>query len=245
MVLLLAAVATAATVLAPAYTRAAQQSVLTDRLAAAPANATSLHLASVPLAGEAPPLESTTEAKLTMQQLLARTTVLHKLLGAPVAGADVEASLISAANAPTALIRMAYRDNVCAHVTMTEGECSDDAGGVIVSARSATAHGLTVGKKLSIRGRSTPITTSPRNLTIVGLYTPRDAGDPYWGQGGYFSAGVPVGDSALSRMDAAFVGDEVELTLPNEPATVQVDYRLRTDTVSLDDVAKLRADLSS
>jgi len=90
MVLLLAAVATAATVLAPAYARAAQQSVLTDRLADAPANATGLHLSSDPLSGDGP--ESTVEAKLAVQQLLNRTSTLHRLLGTPTGSADVQAT---------------------------------------------------------------------------------------------------------------------------------------------------------
>ena len=58
MVLILAGIATAATVLAPAYSRAAQQSVLSDGLRSAPADATSLQVRSDPISGEPPALES-------------------------------------------------------------------------------------------------------------------------------------------------------------------------------------------
>src|SRR5215467_6139864 len=143
MVLLLASIATAATVLAPAYARAAQQSVLSDRLADAPVNATGLHLSSDPLAGDGP--ESTVEAKLAVQQLLNRTTTLHRLLGTPIGAADIQALTVPPAGSEAAQVRLAYRDNVCAHVTMTQGECTTDAGGVMLSARSAAGQKLSVG----------------------------------------------------------------------------------------------------
>ncbi len=92
MVLLLAGVATAATVLAPAYSRAAQQSVLSDGLRAAPSNATSLQVRSDPVAGEAPALESTTEAKLELDKLL-KPRRLNDLVEAPIAAADTETVL--------------------------------------------------------------------------------------------------------------------------------------------------------
>src|SRR5262249_15051973 len=86
MFLLLASIATAATVVAPAYARAAQQSVLSDRLADAPVNATGLHLSTDPLAGDGP--ESTVEAKLAVQQLLNQNPTLRRLLGTPNGSAD-------------------------------------------------------------------------------------------------------------------------------------------------------------
>jgi len=238
MVLLLAAVATAATVLAPAYARAAQQSVLTDRLASAPANATGLHLSSDPLSGDGP--ESTVEAKLAVQQLLNRTSTLHRLLGTPTGSADVQATTVPSAGAEASQVRLAYRDNVCAHVTMSKGECIDEAGGVMVSARSAEEQKLSVGGKLAVRSKAT---AAARSLSIVGFYTPKDATDPYWGRGGYFTAGAA--NEGPDRIDAAFVADEVELALPSAAVTVQIDYRLKTDAVALDDVPGLRADLSS
>src|SRR5258706_7514030 len=87
VLLLLAGIATAATVLAPAYSRAAQQSVLSDGLRSAPANATSLQVRSDPLPGEPPALESTTEARVELDKML-KPRRLNGLLQLPVAGAD-------------------------------------------------------------------------------------------------------------------------------------------------------------
>jgi putative ABC transport system permease protein len=247
MVLLLASIATAATILAPAYARAAQQSVLSDRLADAPVNATGLHLSTDPLAGDGP--ESTVEAKLAVQQLLNQDPTLRRLLGTPVGSADQQVTTVPAgAAAEPVQVRLAYRDNICAHVTMTKGECTDEAGGVMVSERSAAAEGLTMGGKLTVRARAGSL---PRSLSIVGFYTPKDATDPYWGRGGYFTAGPNAGSpgtntsAATGRIDAAFVADEVELAVPSAPVTVQIDYRLNTGQVRLDDLASLRQNLTS
>src|SRR5687768_7360708 len=142
MVLLLAAIATAATVLAPAYSRAAQQSVLTDGLAAAPANATSMRVSAEPQAGDAPTLESTTEAKLEIDKLLSGTS-LAAVLDPPIASADVET--VTNTTTESVLARLAYRDDVCRHLRVVIGECPNDAGRVIVSERSATEYKLELG----------------------------------------------------------------------------------------------------
>lgn len=242
MVLLLAGIATAATVLAPAYSRAAQQSVLSDGLASAPANATSLHVRSDPLAGEAPALESTTEARLELEKLL-KPRPLSALLDPPVAGADTE-TVATAAGGASVLARLAYRENVCRHLDMKAGECGKNAGTAIVSERSAKEYSITVGQTLTVRGRNVNEAGSTRSVTVTGIYGPKDASDLYWGRGGYFAAGAPDGESSLPRVDAVFVGDEQDLTLPRALPSVYLDYRLRTANVRLDDVARLRSDLA-
>ena len=85
---------------------------------------------------------------------------------------------------------------------------------------------------------ASPIRSGP--VTVAGIYPPDDANDPYWGRGGYFAAGPPDTDSSLPRVDAVFVGDEHDLTLPGALPSVYLDYRLRTETVRLDDVDGLR-----
>ncbi|MDT5024362.1 MAG: putative transport system permease protein [Micromonosporaceae bacterium] len=242
VVLLLAGIATAATVLAPAYTRAAQQSVLSDGLRSAPANATSLQVRSDPVAGEAPALESTAEARLELDKLL-KPRRLNALLQPPVAGADTETVLTPAAGTDV-LARLAYRDNACQHLTMVAGECARQAGEVVVSERSAKTYSITAGQKVNVRGRAATEPSSTRSVTITGIYRPNDASEPYWGRGGYFAAGAPDSESSLPRVDAVFVGDEQDLTLPRGLPSVYLDYRLRTDSVRLDDVARLRTDLA-
>ena len=145
------------------------------------------------------------------------------------------------------LARLAYRDGLCRHLTITDGECTTEAGSVMVSTRSASEYGVEVGDTVTLRGRAVQIAgpDSARALTVAGLYTPVDADDPYWGRGGFFAAGMPDSESSLPRADAVFVGDEQDLALPGSLPSVHLDYRLRTDTVRLDDVERLRADLGS
>ena len=242
VVLLLAGMATAATVLAPAYSRAAQQSVLSDGLRSAPANATSLQVRSEPVAGEVPALESTTEARLELAKLL-KPRRLSALLQPPVAGADTETVLTAAGT--DVLARLAYRDSACRHLTMVAGECARQAGEVVVSERSAKEYSIAAGQQVNVRGRAAIEPDSARSVTVAGIYRPTDAGEPYWGRGGYFAAGAPDGESSLPRVDAVFVGDEQDVTLPRALPSVYLDYRLRTDSVRLDDVARVRTDLAS
>ena len=98
---------------------------------------------------------------------------------------------------------------------------------------------------MRVRGEDVADVTDPeRPFTVAGLYTPDDPNDPYWGRGGFFSAGQPDNDSSLPRVDAVFVGDEADLTLPGALPSVYLDYRLRAETVRLDDVDRLRAELA-
>ena len=159
MVLLLATIAIAAAVLAPAYSRAAQQSVLTDRLAQAPADATGLQLRSDPVGGTPAVWDSTADADLMARQLLAHHPTLAGRLERPVAGSDVDSVLSPGAD--QVLARLTYRDDVCDHLTFTTGRCATQAGTVMLSARSAAEDHIGVGQKITPRGR----TATSRNST--------------------------------------------------------------------------------
>lgn len=250
MVFGLAAIATAATVLAPAYSRAAQQLVLSDRLASAPATATSLHVRSDPQSGDAPSVETIRDARLELGIILARRQALGEHLELPVAGADVDTvTTIDPAAGGRVQAVLAYRDFICSRLTISDGACAQEPGAVMVSDRSAREHGLRVGQTLTVRG-TTPLATAGtnasrfRSVTVAGIYTPSDPQDAYWGRGGYFAAGGPDGESALPRVDAIFVGDEQDLILPGAMPSVHLDYRIRTESVRLDDLPGLRAALS-
>ncbi len=134
--------------------------------------------------------------------------------------------------------RLAYRDDACHHLTITAGVCATAPGSVVVSARSAAQYGITVGQVITPRG-------GRQGLTVAGLYQPADAVDPYWGAGGYFAAGPAGGDSGRARIDAVFVADEDELTLPGVLPSVHLDYPLRTASIGLDDVAPLQAEVEN
>lgn len=239
VVVALAAISIGALVLAPAYSRVAQQSVLADRLAAAPANATALHLVAAPLdSGAAAAMATdTTASKVAFGALLQARPTLHGLLGAPIGGADVDVVLGN----DRAVARLAYRDGSCGHLTFTAGKCPADPGAVAVSARSAAEYHLTVGSSVSAHVG----TGAARTLVVSGIYEPRNATEPYWGRGGYFAAGDVDQGTALPRIDALFVGTEDDLGLPRAVPTVRLDYDLDTSGVDLDAVPALHSDLAS
>jgi len=242
VVVLLAAISVGAWVLAPAYDRAAQQSVLTDRLDAAPANATALHLLAEPVAGESASVGDTAAARVELTKDLNARPTLESLLKEPVGGADVDT--VARAGTIEVLALLAYRDRVCAHLTFTDGECALEPGDVAISARSAAEHNLTVGAQLRVAARaSADDSAKAQTFTIAGIYQPRDPAEDYWGRGGYFGAGTADPESPLSRVDALFVGAEEDLALPGAQPSVRLDYPLDAAAVRLDDVGRLRTDL--
>jgi hypothetical protein len=251
LMLVLAAVAIASAVLAPAYARVAQQSVLTDRLTAAPATATGLQVRSDNQVGAA-----SSDLRVTVDRLLQSRPTLRDRLDAPVGAAEVDTVIPTTADGDVAA-KLAYRDDVCSHLTIT-GRCPQSPGEVLVSARAAMQYAISIGARLTPRARpanstgtdaggaggsgSTPAAGTP--LTVVGLYSPTDPTEVYWGHGGYFSQGLTDADSALVRVDTVFTSDEDDLALPGAVPSVDLDYRLRTDAVRLDDTGYLRADLA-
>jgi hypothetical protein len=202
VLLALIGTAVAATVLAPAYTRAAQESLLADRLAAAHPNALALHVG---------------EDGGTLTEAKARVVAPPHYDTVPVGGASVDTSISGDLDA-----RIAYRDSVCDHLTITSGSCPTG-NGVVVSERSAREHDIGVGDSLE-------------HLRVVGLYVPTEPASPYWGRGGYFAEGST--DSARPRIDAVFVGSEQ--ALPPGVRRVELDYAFEAGSVGLDDIHAVR-----
>jgi hypothetical protein len=215
VLLLLTSLAVGMTVLVPAYLRAAQRSVLADRLAAAPPNAVALHLSADAQAGVA----TTADARA---RIGARVPPHYP--DPPIGAADLPVVVNDLATA-----RLAYRDGVCAHVTVSSGRCGD---GAVVSERSAREHGITVGQTLTVHSG---LMSAP--LRVGGLYVPTDPAEPYWGRGGYFAAGE--GDDGRPRLDAVLVADERALAFPGSRPTVSLDYALATAQVTVDEVGRL------
>jgi hypothetical protein len=215
VVFILATMATTAAVLAPAYSRAAQQSVLTDGLAAAPVDATTLTV-------EARGADvATDDIRLAMNQVLNRQPAVTRRLDRPVGAVDTEVNLGGTA------MKLAYRDHACDHLAIT-GKCPDAAGEILVSQRTAAARGVATGGQLTVR----LATGRDKIFNVTGLYTPKNAGEPYWGHTVYF-----IGDDA-ERGDAIFTTTEDDLR--TAPVSTRLEYPLRTSEITLDEVAALR-----
>lgn len=243
VVLLLATVATTAAVLVPAYSRAAAQSVLSDGLAAAPTTGTSITVYAEGTAATAPAAHNATgDARAAVTAVLRRHPTLARLLDRPVGGVDTEAVVVGR-SVPLAT-RFAYRDNVCYRLRLVDGECFIEPGEVLVSERTASAHGIAVGDPLTLRLGDARSPGRVHDFTVVGVYTPVDPTDPYWGATAYFGAGGAT--DGAERIDAVFTGAEDDVRLDGEASVaMRLEYPLRTDAVRLDDVGPLRTEIGS
>jgi putative ABC transport system permease protein len=224
VVFALAALATIAVVLAPAYSRAAQRSVLADGLAAASPDATGLTVGAQGT-GEGQPaaFTATDELRLSMNQALARQPAIAAHLDRAVAAVDTEASIDSLP------AKLAYRDHACDHLTI-DGACPERAGQLLVSRRMAAARGITTGGQVTVHlgpragGRD-------KVFTVTGLYTPTDPTEAYWGRTVYFTADA----------DAMFTMTEDDLRAERGAVlSTRLEYPLKVGGVGLDDVPALR-----
>ncbi len=237
VVFLLALVATTAAVLAPVYARAAQQSVLTDGLRAAPGDASTLVVAAKGTAAESQSaFRDTDDIRLAVRQALNAYPVVADRLQRPVAAVDTDATLTSRPD-PLA-VRLAYRDGSCAHLRLT-GRCPSDAGQVLVSERSAKAHGIAAGDRVTVHlGNRTG--GREHQFQVVGLYTPKDTTEGYWGRTVYFGAGVDAAGDA-ERIDAMFTAVQDDVRTERTAAlSTRLEYPVDTDQVRLDDVGGIR-----
>jgi hypothetical protein len=242
VVLALAAFATAAAVLAPAYGRAAQQSVLTDALSAAPATAAAV---TVTAEGSADTAEAAHQpvgdTQATVNGALAKAPHLAAVLDRPVGSVSVDTTLSSNRTNRFAA-RLAWHQGACAHLRIT-GDCAIDAEQVLLSERAAAEAGVEVGDKVSVRPAQGE--AAVRSYEVVGLYTPLAPDDSYWGNNGYFAQAQSGGEGA-PRLDAVFTGAEDDVRLGDAvPVTLSVTYPLRPDQVRLDDVTALRDELGT
>jgi putative ABC transport system permease protein len=212
-VLLLAVVAVATAVLAPAYARAAQQQVLADGLAAAPDPG--LTFSGTMNLGD---------ARQAAGGALAGTPVLARVLASPVGGVDAD-TVVTGGSEPVSA-RLAYRDGACGQLAIT-GACPAGPGEVVVSDRTAQAFGIATGQRLDVG-------------TVVGTYTPVDRASPYWGRSVYFAQGGFDPASGRPRVDAVFTGAESDVYAQPD-AAVTLTYPLRG--LRLDDVPAVRDEL--
>ncbi|MGI5244849.1 FtsX-like permease family protein [Dactylosporangium sp. CA-139066] len=234
VVFLIAVTATTAAVLAPAYSRAAQQSVLTDGLSAASTDATGLTVGAKGGKDSAAFMDLA-EIRLAMNAALDKDKFLDERLDRPVAAIDTEVTYAGATG------RLAFRQDVCSQLDL-DGACPNEAGEVAVSKRTAAAHSLKTGDTLTVHlgpagaGRD-------KSFKISGLYSPKDANAAYWGRTAYFSAGA---DGEGERADSLFSLTEDDLRAEaSATLSTRLEYPLLTGRVHLDDVAPLRQSLQT
>jgi hypothetical protein len=216
VVLLLAAFATTAAVLIPAYERAAEQSVLTDGMRSAPPVSSALTVSA-----ENVDEPSVSEVKAAAEAALRKAPHLQTVLDRAVTSIETE----TVHNGLKA--KVAWRLGACAELKVT-GTCAIDAEQAVVSERSAAAAGIKTGDK---------ITVAPgKQLEVTGLYVPKDPASVYWGNSVYFA-------HSAERLDAIITGAETDV--PAEKSAVKITYALKPDAIKADDLLAIRQELGA
>ncbi|GIH04624.1 hypothetical protein Rhe02_26910 [Rhizocola hellebori] len=248
VVLLIAAFATLAAVLIPAYGRAAAQSVLTDGMRSAPITAASVTISAEGSAAGAaggafdPAQQPVAEAKTLADTAFRKAPNLAAVLDRPISSVETDAQVALAAGAKYGA-RLAWRLGACGQLTIN-GSCAIDAEQVVISERSAKEAGIKLGDVVTVRAARGD--GEGRRLQVVGLYTPRDATNIYWGNSTYFAHSAMPGDGGLPRLDAIFTGSEDDVRLPGVSAiSARLTYPLKPDAVRLDSVPALRTELGA
>ncbi|WP_157641232.1 hypothetical protein [Longispora albida] len=237
-VLLLATIAVTAAVLAPAYSRAASESILLDGLRTAPAASTGLSIAAASPASAAS--APTANTKLEISNALMKHPVLRDAFGAAVS--SVETEVLTGEGADALSARLAYRDSACEHLAVT-GTCPKAESQVLVSDRTAKEHNLAAGQQIVVRPGGSARTAKTRTLTITGTYTAKDPAESYWGRTAYFSAGYAGPDGASTRIDAVFAGVEEDVRAAGGDLRLRVEQPLDPAKLTLANVGQARASL--
>lgn len=161
---------------------------------------------------------------------------LTRLLDPPVSSLELRA-VAGSPGITGDSARFVYREGVCAHVHLVEGQCPVKPGSVMVSATSAGLQHWTVGAPLLIDGV---------RVTIAGLYAPLDPTGDYWAGHPYFAAfsGSGAAGDLGGTLDAMFAPLETVQAQPADiAASGAVDRRLDLRRIRLTDVPSLTTEL--
>ncbi|MDG4823013.1 hypothetical protein O7635_14255 [Asanoa sp. WMMD1127] len=233
VLLLLGMLPVAAAVAGPAYTAAAQRSIVENEVAAATPQERLLSFA--------PPNDTDAAAAGDAFERLGGNTFATP-------GFDVVfgASFDIAPRTPEIAWKLAYRDGVCEHVTLDAGRCPAGRGEVMIGAHSADQLGVRVGDAVSFRqsvfqpveganmlvrlGDAVP-------LSIVGVYRPVDPIAAYWGPVPPFPPGLFTDPQVIRNATNGQVGVEPVYTSRATAGLFTVDPAEAPEAMSYDLVA--------
>ncbi|MCK2220696.1 hypothetical protein MF672_043870 [Actinomadura sp. ATCC 31491] len=235
VVLLIAVVPIASAAVGPIYAAAARTTIARDALAAAPVEGRGWRY-------------TTTEGDLAAR--LAAFTAGADFTRPPIPGMEVTSGRHDDRRAFT----LVWQDGQCAHLTLAEGRCPRAGREVMASQASGFKVGRTV--ELTSIMASGPGATGrdPAPLTVVGLYRPGSAADPFWfGRTLFSPTGEPSPDKAdalftvpQTRTDTYVVNSGVSIGSAQDPggwtdyAVVSIDPA-RLDGADLDRLAAMQA----
>ncbi|GIF55907.1 hypothetical protein [Asanoa iriomotensis] len=237
VLLLLGALPVAAAVAGPAYSAAAERSVVATEVAAAAPHETVFGIRpSADVAETGDSFE-----RLGATQLV--TPGFDLYFGAAFAVAPRDRDLAW---------QLSYRDDVCAHVTLDAGRCPTGRGEVMIGFQSAAQLDAGVGDTVSLRQSRFDTVDGAAQLvrvgravsvSVVGVYRPIEPAAPYWGPLSPFPPGLfsdpkvrttatierigvePVyGSRATGRLFQLEVPEAQSYDLVADPAQLTVDW---------------------
>lgn len=248
IVLVLATVASAASVVAPLYSRAAEESILRDSLRHTGAFRLAVQV-SVPQSGAGAGLGEAREGQFTADTV--RGALTHPAFGTPrlsYAGSGRYAPTSGPFEGGEVVGQVIEREGVCKHLPVIAGRCPTAQGEAIVARRSLSLLGAHVGDTIEIglEGTATLETGGAPpvlRVAVVGSFDPVPMESSYWAGRPYFSSYYPQASArglgeAPPTADPVFVGPGSARAA--HITTYTVDVPVDPSRVRLDDTAALR-----
>ncbi|WP_433384253.1 FtsX-like permease family protein [Actinoplanes sp. CA-142083] len=143
--------------------------------------------------------------------------------------------------------RVVYRQDVCAHLTMTAGRCLIGESDMIIGAATAERLHLAPGDEVHpMYAEWNPkilifeAEGQPKRFLVTGVYRATDAGDPYWGSHNYFGA-----DTGGRPGEPAFVTNASVAAMDHGAIELSLDGAAAAGALSVDQLPAVRSGLAS
>jgi putative ABC transport system permease protein len=235
----LALIAVAASVAAPAYLLAVERAVAQGQVETADIDELRLQIRAVNDAATAEETGGTVDvasAGATLDEMAGFSYVYS--LEMPAVGIE-----------PTDLYasRLVFRQNVCDHLVLVTGRCANGEGDVLIGADSAERLKLAAGDAIvlqaaKIAGDRPPVWGpggDPKTFTIAGTYRVPNPSDIYWGTHGYFISGPFVGPG-----EPVFTTKTTLTSIQRTTTREAIDGIAQPGTLDIDRLDTVRADLA-
>jgi putative ABC transport system permease protein len=220
-----------AAAIGPIYLRAVDQTVLAERLVEAPQKSRDVHVGRTTITG-APEVNW-----IGSIRSLAALAADSRWFDPAVHSEEAQVTLTTKVEYAS---QLAAIDDLCTHVHLVAGRClnDDDMNSTVISGRTARNQHISVGDELT----PTPAGGAhPLHLRVVGVVDPVAVHGGFWTPWNYFNQTPAIFDNQLPRMDSLFVSHRMMAShLDDIEQTVAADVRLRTSSVSVEDVPALK-----